>query len=172
MLPRTLWLPGVAARGSRRAVPRRVGALLVQLLFLGCGAADDGRHIAPGGERDSRYRVEIETDAGPVSGVLSLRVVPVEDWHLVPDSPASLGVTGRGVAFPRALLASEDAIYDGDESLAFSLPFDREVDGDARVSGQLKFGICQGDDERCVVIRRDLEFVLQATSADLGDGSS
>lgn len=144
--------------------------LLAQALGVGCSDGH-GSRIAPGGERDPRYRVEIETDSGPIAGVLALRVVPLEDWHLVPDSPAAFSVAGAGVSFARSSLGSDDAVYVGEESVEFRLPFQREVDGDAVVSGDLKFGICQTDDQRCVVIERDLEFVLRATSAELDAGS-
>ncbi len=135
----------------------RMGALLVWLAFGACSDAvaptnSDPIRVA----NDAHYRVWIDPDrSDQAPREMRLRVEPTGEWHIAPEAPATLKLETTGEAsFEPAEQEREDALScsaDGIEFVArVSGPRTKSSAGD----GHLKFGICEGESERCIIVRR------------------
>jgi hypothetical protein len=146
-----------------------VGFYAVTLLAAACDGGG-GTATAQAGvlEGDPRYRIEYEARP-PASrgsaGELRLSVQPLADWHLAPQAPAKLFLEdGDGVRFEAA--ARDDATGPPESALAFTSDFHCDEPGTRVARGRIKFGMCQGDSERCYIVERDLELPLEVAPAD------
>jgi hypothetical protein len=151
-------------RGRRSArTPGAAGALALLALATGCAAGEE-----PGGAgiaaRDARFVVSFESSA-PASpeapGSLRILVEPRAPWHLALEAPATLRLEPpAGLQVEPAEQRSEDAVRHTAEALEFASALRAGRAGEALVRGHVKFGMCEGEDTRCVIVRQDLELPL------------
>ena len=157
--------PVLLARGGPVLLTRGGPVLLAAALgALACGqeAAESRSAIAA---QDAGYRIHYEatSPASPATpGRLVIRVETRNDWHVAPEAPVSLVLHApAGLELDPALQRSGDALRSSGEMLEFGSDLHAERPGAALVRGSLKFGMCQGEAERCVIVRRELELPLE-----------
>jgi hypothetical protein len=111
----------------------------------------------PPGE-DERYALEFDTPEAAVGeeGKVTVRVVPKEPWHMNLDYPTSLKVEAPdGVALTKAELKKSDAKKLDEKSCEFDVAFTPDKAGDATLTGEFKFAVCQ--DEACSPVTESVE---------------
>jgi hypothetical protein len=112
---------------------------------------------APPGE-DERYRLEFDTPeatAGSEAKV-TVRVVPKDPWHMNLDYPTSLEIAApTGVALAKASLKKGDAKKLDESACEFDVAFTASDPGDATLTGQFKFAVCQ--DDACAPVTESVE---------------
>ena len=144
--------------------PARTRCAWLVGVALACGAASSSpADVDLGGTVDSRYRLTGAVVAGEpnASPQLRVRVEPRHGWHIAPEAPARLDLeSSAGVRFPRERLTREDAAALDEEQLVFTTGFSVEPGAPVTARGQLKFGICEGEDQVCAIVRRDLDIAL------------
>ena len=119
---------------------------------------------------ESRYQVLLSVTSPPspvASGELRIRVEMRNGWHIAPEAPARLELeTPAGIGLSPGSLSSEDAIALDDAGVEWSAELRADKAGAATTQGHLKIGICEDDEERCVIVRRTLELPVQVFFAD------
>lgn len=128
-----------------------------------CGGEKPGiRLLDPGGDSDARYELWVWASAPTppnASGDLRVRVELRPGWHLAPEAPASLRFEeADGVRVEPWLQRGDDGVELDRHTLEFVALY--SVAGEPRIRGRLKFGLCEDGDERCAIIRRDLDLRL------------
>jgi len=151
----------MSGNGSIRDQMAKV--LLGAVLFAlpGCNSAEQlpgsGAVVAL---RDSQYRIAVETrspDSPDAVGQLLVHVEPQNGWKFALEAPAALhldeiaGVEFEGVS---------EVTAHSKGHLEFTRSFRAEGAGDNLARGHIKFGICEGDESLCVLVRRDLDLPL------------
>jgi hypothetical protein len=141
---------------------------LAVLLLVLCGCAEPASEGDPAVvAQESRYRVVTDASAsGPGVGMLDVRVEATGGWHIAPEAPVRLDLAAPDVTFVPAKLRAEHASKLDENVIEWSSELRAESSGGRTASGQLKFGICEGDAEQCVIIRRDLEIPLVLAHSD------
>ncbi len=113
---------------------------------------------APDGE--DRYTLQIEPPAeakAGAQGVVKVKVLPKDPWHMNLDYPTKLTVEAPGgVELAKAEQKKGDATALTDASCEFDVAFTASEAGDKSFSGKFKFAICQ--DEACSPIQEDIQF--------------
>jgi hypothetical protein len=119
--------------------------------------------IDPGGAADRRYRLDVRLEGENAARSLRVRVEPRRGWHLATEAPVALSLEAP------AGLRFEPASQHGDAAARFDrdgLELTCSVDGGgaprAVARGGLRFGICEGEDGPCAIVRRELAFTLPA----------
>ncbi len=141
----------------------RVAGLAIAIALLATGCDEKPVRVPlslhPGAGSDARYRIDVrlDTEALEASCVLTVRAEPAVGWHIAPTAPTRLNWK------PSAHLTIEQTSQRNADAVAFdrdALEFRTQLGGcgsdGVRLEGRLKFGICEGDDERCAIVRRDL----------------
>jgi hypothetical protein len=147
-----------------RSPARGVGALAALALLAGCAAGEEPAEAGIAA-RDSRFVVSFESSS-PASaeapGQLRILVEPLDPWHLALEAPATLKLQApAGLELQPAEQRAEDAVQYSAGALEFASTIRAGKAGAALVRGQLKFGMCEGEDTRCVIVRHDLELPLE-----------
>ena len=136
----------------------RSGIVTLAALVLACSEAT--RPVDPGPAllaEESRYRVVSESDGS----VLTVRVEATGGWHIAPEAPAKLDLTVAGARVEPAALRAEHARELTEDVIEWGCQVLPDGSGgDVDAAGQLKFGICEGPKEKCVIIRREIEIPL------------
>ena len=136
-------------------------------LLLLCGCAE----VAPEGGptlvvEENRYRVVAETiSSGEGLGVLDVRVEAAGGWHIAPEAPVRLDLAAPDMTFTPAKLRAEHARKLDEDVIEWSCELNATTPARRVASGQLKFGICEGDAEQCVIVRRDLQIPVALQGA-------
>ncbi len=144
----------------------RLGALGAALFALGACGDSDGPPGARLVAEDSRYRVTLARagSSGPDTAELHLRVEPTNGWHIAPEAPARLRFAEQpGLHWDPAELSSEETGHIDADGLEFGTTLRMEAGGPTDARAHLKFGICEGPKEKCVIVRRDLELPLSGS---------
>ena len=77
-----------------------------------------------------------------------------------------LALEASGVRIEPATFANEDARVLDADGFEFAGALHADAAGPGRARGQLKFGICEGPQEKCVIVRRELDIPLQVVFAN------
>ena len=138
-------------------------ASLAWHVFVACG--DGGAHtLDAGGDDDRRYALELRLAAAGAEEpgeALELRVNARPGWHVAPEAEARLELEAAGGArFDPQRLVSADAERLDESGLSFHSRLHREGSARQEASGNLRFGICEGEDGPCQIVRRELRFRL------------
>lgn len=150
----------------------RVIAFLA-LAALACSVASEGpsnlESEALVVAEEKRYRI-VAHAVSPVSdhspGELRVKMVASGGWHLEPEAPIRLDFEPSDVRLEPTSFANEDAHVLNDDSFEFVAQLHADASGDRYAKGKIKFGICEGPKEQCVIVRRDIEIPLQIIFAD------
>ena len=117
------------------------------------------------GVRESQYRIAIESsspDSPDSLGRLRVRVEPQNGWKVALEAPATLRLDATaGLEFN----GESDATERSKGHLEFTRTFRAESAGDTVAQGQIKFGICEGDESLCVLVQRKLDVPLKVAFA-------
>lgn len=143
---------------------RLLAAALASLLALAACTPDNAPGDPAIAARDSRFVISFESSA-PASpaanGRLRILVEARDPWHLALEAPVTLKLEAPpGFELEPAEQRAEDAVQRSTAALEFASTYRTAKAGEALVRGHLKFGMCEGEDTRCVIIRRDLELPL------------
>ena len=132
------------------------------LLLLLCACAEPTAEPAPVViAEESRYRVIAEaTPIEPGVGMLDLRVEATGGWHIAPEAPVRLDIEAFEVTFSPAKLRAEHARTLDEDAIEWSCEFRADKVSGSTATAQLKFGICEGPAEKCVIIRREVEIPI------------
>ena len=137
---------------------------VTQLVALGIALAGFAESAAAwtqgSGVTDSRYTLEWKAD--PAEGrrerTLYVRVRPSSGWHIAEAAPATLRFDPTpGPSVDPAKQGRDDATQHSGEGFEFEAALRKVPNTGAAASGHLKFGICQGQNERCFIVRRHFE---------------
>ena len=147
------------------SIRSRVGsALLTATLFAlpACDAAEPlSGSDAVVAVRDSQYLIAVEfssPDSPDAVGELRVHVEPQNGWKFALEAPASLRVDEpAGFEFD----AESDATKHSIKHLEFTRTFRADGPGDTLAKGHIKFGICEGDESLCVLVKRELDLPLR-----------
>ena len=118
---------------------------------------------------ESRYRISAHTvlpTSAESPGELRVTMTASEGWHVEPDAPIRLDLEPSGVRLEPAAFANQDAVVLTDEGFEFVAQLSADTSGPGHAKGRIKFGICEGPKEQCVIVRRDLEIPLPIVFAD------
>ena len=142
------------------------GLALLAPLALGCAPdAPDGAMLVA---TDARYRVLLHTDAAPsgdAPGTLRLHVETVNGWKIAPEAPARLDLEPHtDLEFEPATLRQEDATHIGEDAFEFVTRVRASRAGATTARGKLKFGVCEGDKEQCMIMRRELDLPIEVAA--------
>ncbi len=142
---------------------RAIASWVALWALCGCsGEETAGRLLEPGGRSDARYELEVWTrpPAPPAtSGDLRVRVEPRPGWHLAPDAATWLRFEeAEGIQLEPSFQRGSTVL--DRRALEFVAEYPGGDAGERRIRGQLKFGLCEDGDERCAIIRRDLDLRL------------
>jgi hypothetical protein len=115
---------------------------------------------------DSQYRIDVELDS-PDSpeglGQLRVHVEPQNGWKFALEAPASLRLEEpAGFDFDEDSDATDHSL----RHLEFTRTFRAEGAGDTLAKGHIKFGICEGDESLCVLVKRELDLPLKIAFAE------
>ena len=153
--------------GSTRS--RRGSAFSTVALFalLACDAAEHGLGSdAIVAVRDSQYQIAVELsspDSPDAVGELRVHVEPQNGWKFAVEAPASLRLEEpAGFKFDE----ESDATNHSKAHLEFTRTFRADGPGDTLAKGHIKFGICEGDESLCVLVKRDLDLPLKVAFAE------
>ncbi len=133
-----------------------------------CGPpADSSEPIVVAAE--ARYRVLAR--ASPPSSAASRGELRVEvqtsgGWHIAPEAPARLELEPRGVTLASTDLREEDKQSADEDGFVFATEVRALSPGHHAATGKLKFGICEGPKEKCVIVRRDLSIPVDVAFTD------
>ncbi len=109
----------------------------------------------PAGAEDPGYEVVLTVRRPTAPGerpAVSLSILPHAGYQLWADGPLSVRVHGDGVTPERTLYHRDDAVDPRAEAPRFELGFRRDRPGEARLTAELNFYICQG--ARCRPVER------------------
>lgn len=116
--------------------------------------------------RDPQYRIDVELsspDSPDTFGELRVHVEPQNGWKFALEAPASLRLEEpAGFEFE----GDTDATNHSLRHLEFTRSFRADGAGDTLAKGHIKFGICEGDESLCVLVRRELDLPLKVTFAE------
>lgn len=135
-----------------------LGRLSAVLLLLACseasGPVDPGPALLA---EDGRYRVVSES----AGNALTVRVEATGGWHIAPEAPAKLDLSLDGARVEPAALRAEHARELTEDVIEWGCQVLPDGSGrDVDAVGQLKFGICEGPKEKCVIVRREIQIPL------------
>jgi hypothetical protein len=133
-----------------------------------CGPAANSNEPTVVAE-DARYRVLARTSSpssATSSGELRVEVQTSGGWHIAPEAPARLDLTARGVTLASTELREEDKQSADEDGFVFATELRASAPGRHAVLGTLKFGICEGPKEKCVIVRRDLSIPVDVAFTD------
>ena len=140
-----------------------LGATL--LSFAGCGSsAEPPSSVATVIDSDSRYQITLEAsspDSSEAVGHLRVRVDTRNDWHVADDAPAWFRIDETAGLEIDAAGKREPEKTSTSDRLDFAWEFTAATAGEAIARGQVKFGLCEGDDDACTIVKRDLELPLK-----------
>jgi hypothetical protein len=145
-----------------------LGALLLAILLAGCNAPSDPDAATVLAE-EARYRIlssHVSPGSPDSSGEVRVRVAATGGWHIAPEAPLRLDFSSADVILAPLELRSEDAESLSDEGFAFATGLRAAEAGAATAQAKIKFGICEGPKEKCVIIRRDMEIPLEIVFTD------
>jgi hypothetical protein len=118
---------------------------------------------------ESRYRIvsrSVSPEAASRPGELVVSVAASGGWHVEPEAPTQLELESSGVRLEPSAFANEDARVLDSGGFEFAAAIHAEAPGEGHARGQVKFGICEGPDEKCVIVRREVEIPLRVVFAD------
>jgi hypothetical protein len=116
--------------------------------------------------RDSQYEIAVEfssPDSADSVGELRVHVEPRNGWKFALEAPASLHVEDpAGFEFDDASDPTSHSIG----HLEFTRTFRADGPGDTLAKGHIKFGICEGDESLCVLVKREVDLPLKVAFAE------
>ena len=117
---------------------------------------------------EARYRITFESSSPETpddAGRLRVRVQMQGVWKVVPEAPAWLQLeAGPGIDLVPPRKREPDATRTT-ERLEFSHEYRATHAREAVARGHLKFGICKGERDHCVIIERDIVLPLETAFA-------
>ncbi len=116
--------------------------------------------------RDSQYRIDVELsspDSPDTFGELRVHVEPQNGWKFALEAPASLRLEEpAGFEFEEDTDPTDHSL----QHLEFTRSFRADGAGDTLAKAHIKFGICEGDESICVLVRRELDLPLKVAFAE------
>lgn len=121
----------------------------------------ENRAASPSVEGDS-FRLEATAGEGYTAGALAQFGIAIEhkgEWHVNQDYPFSVTLHGpEGLSFPKDRLGKDDAAEFGDDGIRVEVPFTPSAAGEAPVSADVSFAMC--NPQTCVMERHTVALNL------------
>lgn len=134
----------------------------------GCGSGvEPTRSVVTSLGGDARYEITLEAtppDRPEAEGTFLVRVDTRGDWHVADEAPAWLRIdetSGLEMDGGKRVPASAT-----DRRIDFDFPFSATIDGPAFARGELKFGVCEGDDDACSIVKEEIELPVTIAFGD------
>lgn len=147
---------------------------LLMLAALACSA--DSREPSSSSDdrtlllaEEARYRIValiVPPTSADSPGELRVTMTASGDWHVEPEAPIRLTLESSSVRIEPTAFTNRDARVLTDDGFEFVAQLHADASGPGHAKGQIKFGICEGPKEQCVIVRRDFDIALRIVFAD------